>query len=402
MTMAGAATRVCVGVVAPQTGRLAPLGEPLSFAVRTLARRLTRLHNSGRTYDVRIAVRDSRSHPEGARLAVHELADDEGANIVLTMAGTQVLPAAADTCEQLGVPCVSTTFPWQAYGCARGGDPLRSFRWTYHFAWGLDDIATVFADMWEQFGPRHTVGCLWNDGLQGRLLRHERFGFTPVAAARGHTLVDPGGYPEPASGFDSHLARLRDHGADILTSAATAADLALFLRQARTTGPVPRLITCSRWLTYPPTHTTPSPDVHQELAGASVATMVYWSPEHPYRSSLDGTGCAELARAYREETGQLWLQPLGLAHALFEVAHHALATALDPTDRAAVAQALAKTRTDTVVGPLDWTQGPTPNIALVPLAGGQWRQGPDGPRLTLVSNTRAPAVPLTGDVVAAR
>ncbi|MGP3976195.1 ABC transporter substrate-binding protein [Streptomyces sp. 8N114] len=399
--MAGAATRVCIGVVAPLTGRLAPLGEPLSFAVRSSARRMVRLHNSGRAYDVRIAVRDSRSLPEGARQAVRDLADDERANIVLTMAGTQVLPAAADACEELGVPCVSTTFPWQAYGYARGGDPLRTFRWTYHFAWGLDDIAGVFADMWERLGVRRTVGCLWNDDLQGRLLRHERFGFLPAALARGHTLVDPGGYREPATGFDSHLAQLREQGAEILTSAATAADLALFLRQARTTGPVPRLITCSRWLTYPHTLTTRAREAHDELAGAKVATLVYWSPEHPYRSSLDGTTCAELARAYQKETGQLWLQPLGLAHALLEVAHHALAAAADPTDRAAVARALAKTRTDTVVGTLDWTQGPTPNVALIPLAGGQWQRGPHGPRLTLVTNTRVPAVPLTGDLVPA-
>ncbi|MBO8184188.1 hypothetical protein [Streptomyces spirodelae] len=76
MTMAGTATRVCVGVVAPQTGRLAPLGEPLSFAVRTLARRR---------------------------------------------------PAA-----QLPVDLP-------------------------HFAWGLDDIATVFADVWKQLGLRLTL-----------------------------------------------------------------------------------------------------------------------------------------------------------------------------------------------------------------------------------------------------
>ncbi|MBQ0865969.1 hypothetical protein ACH4RA_20180 [Streptomyces smyrnaeus] len=63
-----------------------------------------------------------------------------------------------------------------------------------------------------------------------------------------------------------------------------------------------------------------------------------------------------------------------------------MATAPDPTDRPAV----ARTRTETVVGTLDRTRGPTPNIALIPLAGGQWRQGAFGPRLTLVDYTRAP------------
>jgi branched-chain amino acid transport system substrate-binding protein len=126
--------------------------------------------------------------------------------------------------------------------------------------------------------------------------------------------------------------------------------------------------------------------VQAELADARVATLVYWSPEHPYRSSLDGSTCPALADAYRRDTGESWLQPLGLAHALVETAHHALTAASDPTDRAAVADALATTRLATIAGTLDWTRGPTPNVALVPLAGGRWRPGPHGPRLDLVTD----------------
>ncbi|MEV6807631.1 hypothetical protein [Streptomyces sp. NPDC051132] len=129
-----------------------------------------------------------------------------------------------------------------------------------------------------------------------------------------------------------------------------------------------------------------------------MGTLVYWIPGHPCRSSLDGTTAAEPARAYQEDTGDPWLQPLGLAHALLETARHALATAADPADRAAVADALARTRLDTVAGRLDFTAGPTPNIALLPLVGGQWQPGPDGPRLTVVDNTAHPAVPLTGEL----
>ncbi|WP_368396619.1 hypothetical protein [Streptomyces sclerotialus] len=64
------------------------------------------------------------------------------------------------------------------------------FRWTYHFCWGLDAIA----DLWEG-----TVGCLWNDGPQGNWSRCERRCFAPAARARGHRLVDPHGYREPAT-----------------------------------------------------------------------------------------------------------------------------------------------------------------------------------------------------------
>jgi branched-chain amino acid transport system substrate-binding protein len=293
---------------------------------------------------------------------------------------------------------VSTTFPWQAYVHRPGAEEHERFAWTYHFAWGLDDIATVFAEMWERLGGTQTVGCLWNDDLQGRLLRHDRDGFAPVARKRGHTLIDPGGYREPAGDLSDHVDQLRRHGADIVTSAATAADLTLFHRQAHRSGLHPRLITCSRWLAYPHTGAAGS----EELAQARVGTLVYWTPHHPYRSSLDGTTAADLATAYQQVTGNPWLQPLGLAHALIEVAHHALARAADPTDRRAIAQAITSTRITTMAGSLDWTSGPTPNIALVPLVGGQWQPTSRGHELALVTNTGLPEVPITADLMSAR
>ncbi|WP_229820782.1 MULTISPECIES: ABC transporter substrate-binding protein [Streptomyces] len=389
--------------MAPLTGRLAPLGAPLAYVLRALAPRLAHVRNGGRRHDVTVAVRDSRSDPEAARRAVRGLAGADGAHIVLTMAGTRVLPAVTDACEKAEVPCVSTTFPWQAYLHARGVRPGHRFRWTYHFAWGLDDIASVFADLWDGVDGRSPVGCLWNDDLQGGLLRHDRYGFAPVTSVRGRALVDLGAYREPAGDFRAQVGRLREHGAvDLVTSAATASDLALFHREAREAGLRPRLITCSRWLTYPHTSTARAPGVPGELADARVATLVYWSPGHPHRSGLDGTTCAELARAYQEDTGSPWLQPLGLAHALLETAHHALTVATDPTDRSSVAHAVAATPHGTVVGTLDFARGPTPNTAALPLVGGQWQPGPRGPRLAVVSNTGHPDVPLTGDLVPAR
>ncbi|MBB5123121.1 ABC transporter substrate-binding protein [Streptomyces eurocidicus] len=401
---------LCVGAVVPLTGRLGSLGHPLAFVLEHLAPRLTRLTHDGRAYPLRLAVRDSRSEPGRARRAVAELVARDGARIVVTMAGTQVLPAVATACRDIGVPCLSTTFPWQAYVLTQGGDRGRAPGWTYHFAWGLDDIADVFADMWEHAGTARTVGCLWNDGRQGRLLRHPRHGFAPAAHARGHTLVDPGGYAEPGGGFAEHVRRFHEAGTDIVTSAATGADLTLFLRQAHTAGLRPRLVTCSRWLAYPPdtrrAATAPRavpPAPHSGPPSPSgpseqVATLVYWTPRHPYRSSLDGSTAAQLADAYRSATGRAWLQPLGLAHALLEVATHALGTAADPTDRRAVAEALGRTKLSTVAGDLDFTTGPAPGIALLPLAGGQWQPTEHGHRLAVVSNNRLPQIPLDGDL----
>ncbi|GAA2603958.1 ABC transporter substrate-binding protein [Streptomyces axinellae] len=388
------AETLTIGVVVAHSGRLAKLGSPLTFVKELLEPRLRHVVNGGRRHDVRLVSRDSRSDPEGARLATEELIRDEQAKIVVTLAGTQVLPAVADTCEALETPCVTSTFPWQVYYFGRGATLERSFDWTYHYCWGLDDIAATFAEMWEMAGAGRRVGCLWNGGPQGNWSRHPEMGFPRTAAARGHTLIDPPGYQEPAAGFEDHISAFLAEDVDVVTSAATGTDLGLFRRQAAERGLRPRLITCSRWLTYP----VSAAGAH-DPAEANVASLVYWTPRHPYRSAFDGMSAAELADAYEQATGNQWLQPLGLAHALFEVAAHALATADDPHDRKAVAEAVARARLDTMAGPLDWTRGPVPNVATVRLAGGQWKKGTRHPyELSVVANSAFPELRCDGDL----
>ena len=38
-----------------------------------------------------------------------------------------------------------------------------------------------------------------------------------------------------------------------------------------------------------------------------------------------------------------------------------------------MAKAIGDAKLDTIVGHVDWTSGPVPNVAKTPLVGGQWR-----------------------------
>jgi branched-chain amino acid transport system substrate-binding protein len=129
-----------------------------------------------------------------------------------------------------------------------------------------------------------------------------------------------------------------------------------------------------------------------------VSTEVWWSPHHPYKSSLTGASTAQLAAEYSRATGRQWTQPLGFVHALFEVAASVLQRAGDVNDKQALADAIKATNLDTIVGKVDWTGkgADFPNVARTPLVGGQWRRGRTWPfELEIVSNATNPEIPAT-------
>ena len=62
-----------------------------------------------------------------------------------------------------------------------------------------------------------------------------------------------------------------------------------------------------------------------------------------------------------------------------------------------VRDALRSTDCKSVVGPINFSNGPFPNTCLTPLVAGQWRKGSKWPlELVIVDNTGAPDIPLGG------
>ena len=128
-----------------------------------------------------------------------------------------------------------------------------------------------------------------------------------------------------------------------------------------------------------------------------MASEVWWSPSHPFKSSLTGQSSAQLAAAYEQATHKQWTQPLGYAHALFEVAAAVLAHAHDVTSHASVRDAILAVNVPTIVGPVQWGHGPVKNVAKTPLVGGQWQHGKRTKYdLVIVDNHEAHMIPVQG------
>jgi branched-chain amino acid transport system substrate-binding protein len=167
--------------------------------------------------------------------------------------------------------------------------------------------------------------------------------------------------------------------------------LANYQSQALQQGFNPPVVTVAKALLFPSA-------VESFPQGEGLSTEIWWTGRHPFTSSLTGQTAADLAAAFEEETGAQSTQPLGFAHALFEVAVDALKRA-GSADPDALNEALAATNLATVVGPVDFSSGPVPNITKTPLVAGQWVTGDTYPlELAVNVNEQLPDLPVDGTI----
>ena len=174
-------------------------------------------------------------------------------------------------------------------------------------------------------------------------------------------------------------------------------DFTIFWTQAAQQGFRPRAATVGKALLFP---------VSVEAlgdAGHNLSSEIWWSPSHPFTSSLTGQTCGELAAAFTAATGKQWSQPVGYGHSLFEVALDIVGRAADIDDPAAMLASIVATDIATIAGHVSWGSGPVKNVAKMPLVGGQWRRTPDGPfpyDLAITSNETAPDIPASAEMEA--
>ncbi|HJW59389.1 MAG TPA: ABC transporter substrate-binding protein, partial [Actinomycetota bacterium] len=205
--------------------------------------------------------------------------------------------------------------------------------------------------------------------------------------------VDPGRYPNLSDDFSAQIAAFKNEKVEIVTGVPIPPDWTTFWKQASQQGFQPKIASVGKALLFPA-----SVEALGDI-GDGMSTEVWWSPAHPFKSSLTSETAAQVAGQYEAATGRQWTQPIGFVHALFEVAASVLQRAGDVGDKQALADAIKATSLSTIVGKVDWSraQADFPNVSRTPLVGGQWRKGTTWPfELAIVSNTIHPEIPATG------
>jgi len=398
-----AAKTIKLGYVSPQTGPLAAFAEADDFVIRGFMETVKDgLKIGGETYPVDVTVKDSQSDPNRAAAVAKDLIVQDEVSLMLVASTPETTNPVSTQCEIEEVPCISTVAPWQPYFIGRqanpgGGPPeWKPFNHTYHFFWGLEDVIAVFTNMWGQLETNKAVGGLFPNDGDGNAWGDKQVGFPPVLDKLGYSLTDPGRYQNLTDDFSAQIAAFKSANAEIITGVVLPPDFTTFWNQALQQGFKPKAASIGKAILFP---------VAVEALGNrgnNLSSEVWWSPSHPFASSLTGQSARDVASAYASATGKQWTQPIGFVHALFEVAVDALKRAEQADDPAAIVKAIAATKLDTLVGHVEWNGANLPpfaakNIAKTPLVGGQWRIK-DGNRydIVIVDNQTFPAIPTGG------
>jgi len=384
------------GYVSPQTGPLAPFAEADNFVIGGVQKALAGgLDVNGKNHPVEILVKDSQSNPNRAAEVATDLILSDEVDIMLVASTPETTNPVSDQCEVNEIPCISTVAPWQPWFFTRGGDPAEGFDWTYHFFWGLEDVIAVFLNMWGQLDTNKSVGGLFPNDGDGNAWGDPKLGFPPVLAENGYSLTDPGRYQNLTDDFSAQISAFKGADVEIVTGVVIPPDWTTFWTQSKQQGFTPKAASIGKAILFP---------VAVEAlgdAGHNLSSEVWWSPNHPFSSSLTGQSAGDVAMAYQGETGKQWTQPIGFVHALFEVAVDVMTRSEEVGDPEATLDALTKTKMQTVVGDVAWDGGPVKNVSKTPLVGGQWRLGGDFKYdLVITDNQTAPFVPTGGDMEA--
>ncbi len=379
-----------IGYVSPGTGPLAGFGEADSFVIKGVSETLAKgIAIGGVNHPIEILVKDSQSDPNRAADVAADLILKDKVDLMLVSSTPETTNPVSDQCEINGVPCISTIAPWQPWYFRNPQVPESGYKWTYHFFWGLEDIIAVFLDMWESLGTNKVVGGMWPNDGDGLAWGDAERGFPPALKDKGFTVVDPGRYENLTDDFSAQIAAFKEAGVEIVTGVMIPPDLVTFITQASQQGFNPKAMTVGKAALFPAAVEAISGGL-----GNGLSTEIWWTPSHPFKSSLTGASTKDLAAAYQKETKKEWTQPIGFAHALFEVAANTLTRTENLDDKASILAALKATKMDTIVGPVAWGSGPTPNVSKTPLVGGQWVKGKEFPfELTITSNTLVPNIP---------
>jgi branched-chain amino acid transport system substrate-binding protein len=394
---------VKVGIVSPQTGPLAVFGIADKWSADLTNKKLAEglVLGDGKKHEVTIMFRDTQSDSARAAGVAGDMINNDKVDLLLASGSPDTVNPAADQAEALGTPFLSVFCPWSAFVFGRKGGFDKPFKWTYGHLLGLEQVCADMADIFGKTPTNKKVAFLAPNNADGAAWTDAATGAPAFLGGSGYTVVLPGLYTPGAEDFTSQIAQFKKEGCEILTGATTTPDFTNFWKQSLQQGFKPPVASMALALGFPQAAEAVGPTVYG-LLGPDGA----WHSTFPFKDSVTGMTCQELADDYEKATGSQWTGAIG-GHAKISWAVDVLSRAKDLDDKEAILDAIKTTKLETIVGPIDMTlpvdknpgdpagKRPHPNITKPVMTGQQWVKGAKWPyEVVVVSNLLAPMVPV--------
>ncbi len=386
-----------IGLVSPETGALADFAVADRWWVEHAQKALPNgiVAGDAKAHQVEIVVRNSQSDSNRASQVAGDLVNNDKVDLIMVSGTADTANPVADQCEALEMPCISNFHPWQSYYFGRGATPDKPFKWTYAQALGMETSIAGLLDMWNQVPNNKVVGLLWSNNSDGMAWANEQTGMPPALEAAGYTQVQPTLYQPGSEDYTAQISAFKKAGCEIQMGVASPPDFTNFWKQCLQQGYRPKIAGTVKAINTPYVLDTMGP------AGYGLFSEVSWHPTYPFKDSLTGMSCRELADEFEEVTGFQWSAMIG-QYAKIEWAVDIFERVADIDSNKAILEALRTTKTETCYGPIDFTepvkmgsQHPVENVYKPPHLAGQWRKGDKWPfDVFICSNVGGPMVPV--------
>jgi branched-chain amino acid transport system substrate-binding protein len=242
--------------------------------------------------------------------------------------------------ETAGTPIVSTDCPWQTYL----GDN-KEYKWSYHVFFGGEDWITESWACYEQLSTNKQVGAMFDNTADGLFFSSA---VPPFLEAKGYTVVDPGRFQPNTEDYTTQISAFKKAGVELITGNMIPPDFTNFWKGAAQQGLNVKACMIGKAILFPD-----SVDALGSIANGLLKEL-WWHRIFPFKSSLTGETCAQLADDFEAKTSLQQTAPL-LHYVVGEMAIYAIKNATDPKSKDALLAAIEKMKVDTIVGSIDFT-----------------------------------------------
>jgi branched-chain amino acid transport system substrate-binding protein len=244
------------------------------------------------------------------------------------------------------------------------------------------------------------VGFIFANDADGAAWTDLATGLPPAVEAAGYTYFLPDLYPVPTEDYTKYISDFKREGCEICCGTITTPDFTNFWKQAVQQGYNPKVLTIGKALLFPQTL-----EAIGDIAYNATVEAV-WHPSWPFKDSISGLTCRQLADDYMSVTGEQWTAPIG-QYAKFEWAVDVFKRVTNLDDKEDIIDKVRTTKLATCLGPMDFTEPAgqeggrhvVENVYRPPTGGAQWVKGEKFPfEPVMVSNTLADELPVTTKV----